>query len=102
VEKIAGQLPNWKVDLMTTTGRRIQVLHVLTSMTIYVAMAVDIPQWVLDAIDKIRRGFLWRGRKEVRCVDLYNWVCHGERCVDLYSWVDWIFLISRSSAGLSR
>jgi hypothetical protein len=44
----------------------VQVQHVLTSMTIYLAMIMDIPQWGLDAIDKIRRGFLWRGHKEAR------------------------------------
>jgi hypothetical protein len=35
-------------------------------MAIYVAMAVNIPQGTLDAIDKIRKGFLWRGRKKMR------------------------------------
>jgi hypothetical protein len=42
------------------------------------AMAVDIPQWGLDAIDRIRRGFLWRGRKEVRgghCLVAWRKVC---------------------------
>jgi hypothetical protein len=29
-------------------------------------MAVNIPPWAIKAIDKIRRGFLWRGHKEVR------------------------------------
>jgi hypothetical protein len=40
--------------------------HVLTSMTVYMAMAVDIPQWGLDAIDRLRKGFLWRGRTLAR------------------------------------
>jgi hypothetical protein len=53
VEKIADQLPNWKADLMTRAVRRVQVQHVLTSMMVYLAMAVDIPKWGLDAIDKI-------------------------------------------------
>jgi hypothetical protein len=35
-------------------------------MIIYLAMAIDFPQWALEAIDKIRKGFLWKGRKEVR------------------------------------
>ena len=66
MDKIADQLPNWKADLMTRAGRRVQVQHVLTRLTVYLAMAVDIPQWGLEALDKIRRGFLWRGRKEAR------------------------------------
>jgi hypothetical protein len=63
---------------MTRAGRTVPVQHVLTSMTVYLAMAVDIPQWGLDAIDKIRRGFLWRGRKEARgghCLVAWGKVC---------------------------
>lgn len=32
VDKIADQLPNWKVDLMTRARRRVQVQHVLTTL----------------------------------------------------------------------
>jgi hypothetical protein len=28
-------------------------------------IAMNIPKWVIKSIDKIRRGFLWRGRKDV-------------------------------------
>jgi hypothetical protein len=66
MDRIADQLPGWKVDLMTRAGRKVQVQYVLTGMLIYLAMAVNIPPWAIKAIDKIRRGFLWRGRKEVR------------------------------------
>jgi hypothetical protein len=78
VERIADQLPNWKANLMSRAGRRIQVQHVLTGMTVYLAMAMDIPQWALDAIDKIRKGFLWRGRKEAKgghCLVAWGKVC---------------------------
>jgi hypothetical protein len=78
VDRIADQLPNWKAGLLTRAGRRVQVQHVLTSMTVYLAMAVDIPQWGLDAIDRIRKGFLWRGRKEAKgghCLVAWGKVC---------------------------
>jgi hypothetical protein len=80
IDRIADQLSSWKADLLTKAGRRVQVQHVLTSMTVYMAMAVDIPQWGLDAnaIDRIRKGFLWRRRKEVKdghCLVVWGKVC---------------------------
>jgi hypothetical protein len=78
IDRIADQLSNWKADLLTKVGRRILVQHVLTSMTVYMAMAVDIPQWGLDAIDRLRKGFLWRGQKEVNgghCLVAWRKVC---------------------------
>jgi hypothetical protein len=78
VDKIADRLPNWKADLMSRAGRRILVQHVLTSMTVYMAMAIDLPHWAIEAIDKIRKGFLWRGRKEVKgghCMVAWGKVC---------------------------
>ena len=78
IEKIADLLPSWKAELLNKAGRRILVQHVLTSMTIYTAMAIDFPKWALNAIDKIRRGFLWRGRKDAKgghCMVAWEKVC---------------------------
>jgi hypothetical protein len=39
---------------------------VFTTMLIYIAMALDLPQLACKAIDKIYRNYFWRGHKEVR------------------------------------
>jgi len=43
-------------------------------------MATDLPPWAFKAIDKIRRAFLWRGRKEAKgghCLIAWPIVCRS-------------------------
>ena len=43
IDKIVDQLPGWKADLMTRYGRKVQVQFVLTTMLVYLVMAIDFP-----------------------------------------------------------
>jgi len=63
IEKIANKLPGWKASLMTLAGRAVLVKSVLTAIPIYILVAIKVPKWLLRAVDKIRRGFLWTGRQ---------------------------------------
>jgi hypothetical protein len=74
IDKIADKLPGWKAALMHPAGRNVLVKAVLTAIPIHHLMVLQCPKWVLKAIDKIRRGFLWKGRRDIRgghC--LVNW-----------------------------
>jgi len=65
IEKIANKLPGWKASLMTLAGRAVLVRFVLTAIPVYLMVAIQVSKWFIRANDKIRRSFLWKGRKEM-------------------------------------
>lgn len=62
--QVAGYLPSWKASLMNRAGRLIMTRVVLTASVIHHLLAIDLPRWVIRAIDKKRRGFLWKGQEQ--------------------------------------
>jgi hypothetical protein len=64
IDRLVDLLPGWKSNLMTRAERVIHVQFVLTTTVIYHAMALDLPPWADKAINKIRRNYMWRGRKD--------------------------------------
>jgi hypothetical protein len=60
------------------------VQFVLTSMLIYLAMALDFSQWAHKAMDKICQKYFWRGHKKQKG-DIV--LLHGTRCVAQPNWV---------------
>jgi len=64
IDKVADYLPGWKASLMNGSGRLIMVRVVLTAVPIYLMIAMDLPKWVIRAIDKWHRGLLWKGQEQ--------------------------------------
>jgi hypothetical protein len=73
IEKIANKLPGWKASLLSLSGRAVMVRFILTAIPVYLLVALKVPKWFICAIDKIRRSFLWKGRKEIM-VDVALWL----------------------------
>jgi hypothetical protein len=47
---------------MNRAGRATMVRFVLSAMPIYLLIAISVPKWFNKAVDKIRKGFLWKGK----------------------------------------
>ena len=78
MDKVADRLPGWKAALMHPAGRATLVKAVLTAVPVYHFIALQCSKWVIKAIDKIRRGFLWKRRKDIKgghCLMNWNQVC---------------------------
>jgi hypothetical protein len=78
IDKVADQLSGWKAELMTRARRKVHVQFVMTGRLIYLVMAVDLPLGAYKAIDKIRKAFLWQGRRNINgghCLVTWERVC---------------------------
>ncbi|KAM0823401.1 hypothetical protein ACQ4PT_070893 [Festuca glaucescens] len=51
IDKLANRLTMWKGSLLDLAGRAVLVKAVLTSMTIYCMMALDLPVWMVNALE---------------------------------------------------
>lgn len=65
VESAASRLQPWSARLLNRGGRTILVQTTLSAIPIHAMMSLDIPPKILEALMKIFRGFMWKGRQSV-------------------------------------
>ncbi len=61
IEKLDKRLAGWKGQLLSRAGHLVLLNSVLSSIPAFYCSAFRILCWVIKEIDKIRRGFLWKG-----------------------------------------
>jgi hypothetical protein len=66
VDRLARRFPMWKGSLLDVQGRLILVKAVMTALSIYIMMALDLPKWAIDAMEKLCRGFPWCAKESAR------------------------------------
>ncbi len=78
LEKLDNRLAGWKGQLLSRAGRMVLLNAVLSTIPAFFCSAFRIPAWALKAIDKIRRGFLWKGKvlnNGFHCLVSWEQVC---------------------------
>lgn len=64
IDKVADHRLGWKASLMNRASWLIMTRVVLIASVIHHLIAIDLPKWVVKAIDKKRHGFLWKGQEQ--------------------------------------
>ena len=59
LDKLAAKVKGWNKGNFSLDARLLLVKHVLSAMHIHHLLVIDPPAWLIKAIDKLRRGFLW-------------------------------------------
>jgi hypothetical protein len=59
IDSVANRLPPWKGHLLNHSSRLELIRSTLTAMSVYIAMCIGLLPWVIRALEKILKAFLW-------------------------------------------
>ncbi|KAJ3708782.1 hypothetical protein LUZ61_012487 [Rhynchospora tenuis] len=72
IDRINKRLAGWKSATLSRAGRILLAKTVLSAMPVFFMSAFKLPKWVVKAIDKARRAFIW-GRSGSTSLNLLAW-----------------------------
>jgi hypothetical protein len=78
LDKLKGKVKGWNKGNFSFDARLLLVKHVLSALHIYQLLVIDPPVWLIKAIDKVRRGFLWNNDEMApggKCLVSWGAVC---------------------------
>jgi hypothetical protein len=64
IDKMGNILPAWKGKFLDRAGRLKLLNVVLSSMPVYYLTVFALKKWAIQKMDRIRRGFLWKGTEQ--------------------------------------
>ncbi len=82
IEKLDNRLAGWKGLLLSRGGRLVLLNSVLSGIPAFFCSVFLLPAWAAKAVDKIRRGFFWKGEKStngLHCLVKWEQVCRPKR-----------------------
>jgi hypothetical protein len=76
---VTDKLRAWKGRLMHHNNCLTLIKTTLAAIPVYTTISIKLPPWVINALIKIMKAFLWMGTKEV----------HPSKCLVAWSYVQW-------------
>jgi hypothetical protein len=76
VDRAADKLPAWKGGLMQRSGRVALIKSTLSVISVYTSIGVGLQPWLIKALEKIMKAFLWMGTEEVKAGKYVVAWCH--------------------------
>jgi hypothetical protein len=77
VDQVVDKLPAWHGRLMHRSGQLTLIKTTLSAVPVYTSISLGLPQWLLKALKKVMKAFLWIGTD----------VIQSGKC--LYTWEGW-------------
>jgi hypothetical protein len=82
INKIEKKVRGWMSKLLSLGGRLVLINSVLSQIPISFLPYFWAPVWFIKRVDKIRRAFLWRGKKDIvggLCLVSWKQVCKQKK-----------------------